>query len=192
MGKVSTLGNLSSMQKKMVVTVRECPARRVPSGEITSIPEGQFVTINQALGGNYTVTWMGNMLRIDGTDADAIGLKAEEFAFETSAQSNGQDINQDQIWQALETIYDPEIPISIVQLGLVYDVNVDQANRTAQINMTLTAPGCGMGPVLVSDVKYRVAKVPNVEQVNVDLVFDPPWSRDMMSEEAQLEAGLFF
>jgi len=191
--KVSTLGSLSSMQKKMVVTVRECPARRVPSGDITAIPEGQFVTINQALGGNYTVTWMGNMLRIDGTDADAIGLKAEEFSFDKpNANDNPDTISTDQVWQALETIFDPEIPISIVQLGLIYSVKVDQAGNTANINMTLTAPGCGMGPVLVSDVKYRVAKVPNVKQVNVELVFDPPWSRDMMSEEAQLEAGLFF
>lgn len=191
--KVSTLGSLSSMQKKMVVTVRECPARRVPSGDITAIPEGQFVTINQALGGNYTVTWMGNMLRIDGTDADAIGLKAEEFSFDKpNANDNPDTISTDQVWQALETIFDPEIPISIVQLGLIYSVKVDQAEHTANINMTLTAPGCGMGPVLVSDVKYRVAKVPNVKQVNVELVFDPPWSRDMMSEEAQLEAGLFF
>lgn len=191
--KVSTLGSLSSMQKKMVVTVRECPARRVPSGDITAIPEGQFVTINQALGGNYTVTWMGNMLRIDGTDADAIGLKAEEFNFDKpNASDNSDTISTDQVWQALETIFDPEIPISIVQLGLIYNVEVDQAENIANINMTLTAPGCGMGPVLVSDVKYRVAKVPNVKQVNVELVFDPPWSRDMMSEEAQLEAGLFF
>ena len=192
-GKVLTLGSLSAMQKKMVVTMRECPARRVPSGEITAIPEGQFVTINQALGGSYTVTWMGNMLRIDGTDADAIGLKAEEFAFAVLDSAGESDhISSDQVWQALETIYDPEIPISIVQLGLVYEVNINQATHTANINMTLTAPGCGMGPVLVSDVKYRVAKVPNVKQVNVELVFDPPWSRDMMSEEAQLEAGLFF
>jgi len=115
--KVSTLGSLSSMQKKMVVTVRECPARRVPSGDITAIPEGQFVTINQALGGNYTVTWMGNMLRIDGTDADAIGLKAEEFSFDKpNANDNPDTISTDQVWQALETIFDPEIPISIVQL----------------------------------------------------------------------------
>ena len=173
----------------MVVTERECPARRVPSGEITSIPEGQFVTINQALGGNYTVTWMGNMLRIDGTDADAIGLKAEELQF---AEGEHEDILEDQVWTALNSVFDPEIPISIVSLGLVYTVVINQETATVNVAMTLTAPGCGMGPVLVSDVKYRVAKVPNVAHVDVDLVFDPPWSKDMMSEEAQLEAGLFF
>ncbi|MBJ7549936.1 putative Fe-S cluster assembly protein SufT [Marinomonas ostreistagni] len=175
--------------QKMVVTQRECPARRVPSGDPTTIPEGQFITINQALGGNYTVTFQGNMLRIDGTDADAIGQEPEVLSF--SDDGSGQ-IVEDQVWQALDSVYDPEIPISLVSLGLVYNVAVDQAEKKVAIQMTLTAPGCGMGPVLVSDVKYRVAKVPNVANVHVDLVFDPPWSREMMSEEAQLEAGLFF
>ena len=173
----------------MVVTQRECPARRVPSGDPTTIPEGQFITINQALGGNYTVTFQGNMLRIDGTDADAIGQEPEVLTF--SDDGSGQ-IVEDQVWQALDSVYDPEIPISLVSLGLVYNVTVDQAEKQVAIQMTLTAPGCGMGPVLVSDVKYRVAKVPNVADVHVELVFDPPWSREMMSEEAQLEAGLFF
>ncbi len=173
----------------MVVTQRECPARRVPSGEPTTIPEGQFITINQALGGNYTVTFQGNMLRIDGTDADAIGQEPEVLSF--SDDGSGQ-IVEDQVWQALDSVYDPEIPISLVSLGLVYNVTVDQAEKQVAIQMTLTAPGCGMGPVLVSDVKYRVTKVPNVADVHVELVFDPPWSREMMSEEAQLEAGLFF
>ncbi len=173
----------------MVVTQRECPARRVPSGEPTTIPEGQFITINQALGGNYTVTFQGNMLRIDGTDADAIGQEPEVLSF---ADDGSGQIVEEQVWQALDSVYDPEIPISLVSLGLVYKVAVDQADKGVAIQMTLTAPGCGMGPVLVSDVKYRVAKVPNVANVNVELVFDPPWSREMMSEEAQLEAGLFF
>jgi len=173
----------------MVTTLAACPARKVPSGELFIIPEGQFITINQSLGGNYTVTFLGNMYRIDGTDAAAIGQEPEEFHFDPPA---GDSISKDQVWQALDTIYDPEIPISLVELGLIYDVSVDETTQTVQIKMTLTAPGCGMGPVLVSDVEYRVAKVPHVESVSVELVFDPPWSRDMMSEEAQLEAGLFF
>ena len=177
------------MQQAMVVTQRECPARRVPSGEQTAIPAGQFITINQALGGNYTVTWQGNMLRIDGTDADAIGQEAEVLDF---ADDGSGKINEQQIWEALDTIFDPEIPISLVSLGLVYEVAVDQDQSSVEIRMTLTAPGCGMGPVLVSDVEYRVAMVPAVDSVKVELVFDPPWTRDMMSEEAQLEAGLYF
>lgn len=175
--------------QKMVVTQRECPARRVPSGIPEIIPEGQFITINQSLGGNYTVTWQGNMLRIDGTDAQAIGQQPEILDF---ADLGTDDINEDQVWQALDSVFDPEIPISLVSLGLVYKVSLDQEKKSVAIQMTLTAPGCGMGPVLVGDVEYRVAKVPNVESVAVELVFDPPWSREMMSEEAQLEAGLFF
>lgn len=175
--------------QKMVVTQRPCAARRVPSGEPVVIPEGQFITINQSLGGNYTVTWEGNMVRIDGTDAGAIGQEVEVLSFD---KHDSDQIIEKQVWQAMNTIYDPEIPISIVSLGLVYKVILDQDTKSVLINMTLTAPGCGMGPVLVSDVEYRVAKVPNVDNVKVELVFDPPWSREMMSEEAELESGLFF
>ncbi len=171
----------------MVVSLAECPARQVPSGVPTVIPSGVFVTINQALGGNYTVTVNGNMMRVDGTDAAALGLEAEDIQFEDRGD---EQVHQDQIEQALRTIFDPEIPINLLDLGLVYGIDIDA--HKVNIRMTLTAPTCGMGPVLISDVKYRVAKVPNVESVEVELVFDPPWSRDMMTEEAQLEAGLFF
>ncbi len=175
------------MQQIMVDTKVACPARKVPSGELVVIPAGNFLNINQSLGGSYTVTWQGNMYRIDGTDAAAIGQEAESFDFEDNGSG---DIQVSQVWQALGTIFDPEIPISLVELGLIYNVTIDE--NTVEITMTLTAPGCGMGPVLVGDVEYRVAKVPNVGAVNVSLVFDPPWHKDMMSEEAQLEAGLFF
>lgn len=175
------------MQQQMVVTRRQTPARRVPSGVPVDIPEGEFVNIRQSLGGNYTVTWQGNMLRIDGTDADAIGCEPERLNFTDDGSGR---VRETQVWAALETIYDPEIPINLVSLGLIYKVEVNGGQ--VSIDMTLTAPGCGMGPVLVSDVEYRVGKVPNVAKVVVNLVFDPPWSREMMSEEAQLEAGLFF
>ncbi|WP_144393261.1 putative Fe-S cluster assembly protein SufT [Pleionea sediminis] len=177
------------MERKMVVTQRDCPARLVPAGTKISIPKDTFLTITQSLGGNYTVAVNGNLARIDGTDADAIGMKAQSFNFDTPADGS---IDESQVWDALKTIFDPEIPVNLVDLGLIYDVIIQQESKSVDINMTLTAPGCGMGPVLVSDVKYRVAKVPNVESVNVELVFDPPWSREMMSEEAQLETGMFF
>ena len=177
------------MQQTMVVTQRECPARRVPSGEPVVIPSGEFLAINQNLGGNYTVTWQGNMLRIDGTDAEAIGQQQEVLTF---VDDGSGKINEAQIWEVLDSIYDPEIPISLVALGLIYNVAIDQAKGSVDITMTLTAPGCGMGPVLISDVEYRSAKVPNVKTVKVELIFDPPWCKEMMSEEAQLEAGLFF
>ncbi|WP_188694001.1 putative Fe-S cluster assembly protein SufT [Bowmanella pacifica] len=177
------------MMQRMVVTQRDCKARRVPSGQMQMIPEGEFVNLTQDLGGNYTVTWQGNMLRIDGTDADALGRKPQVLEFDTPVDDQ---IVEAQVWQALETIFDPEIPINLVSLGLIYNVAIEQSTKTVTIQMTLTAPGCGMGPVLVGDVEYRVALVPNVEQVKVNLVFDPPWSRERMSEEALLEAGLFF
>lgn len=175
------------MEKRMVVAQQECPARQVPSGVPTLIPAGTFVTINQALGGNYTVTVNGNMMRVDGTDAALLGLEAEEIQFEDRGDNA---VHKDQIEQALRTIFDPEIPINLLDLGLIYKIDID--GNQVNIDMTLTAPTCGMGPVLISDVKYRVAKVPNVSAVEVKLVFTPAWSKDMMSEEAQLEAGLFF
>jgi probable FeS assembly SUF system protein SufT len=177
------------MERRMVVTTRECPARLVPVGTPVTIPRDTFVTITQSLGGSYTVILNGNMARVDGTDADALGLTPLEFDFTPPADGL---IDEVQVRQALKSIYDPEIPVDIVELGLVYGVTVDQARGLVRISMTLTAPGCGMGPVLVSDVKYRVSRVPHVRDVEVDLVFDPPWSRERMSDEAQLATGMFF
>lgn len=177
------------MQRSMVVTTRDCPARLVPVGTSITIPKDTFVTIVQDLGGNYTVTVNGNMARVDGTDADALGLKAEALEFSPPVDSQ---IDESQVWTTLKTIYDPEIPVDIVDLGLVYKVDIDQEDSRVAVTMTLTAPGCGMGPVLVGDIEYRLAKVPNVKSVDVALVFDPPWSRDMMSEEAQLVTGMFY
>lgn len=176
-------------EQRMVSTVRDCPARLVPVGDPLTIPANTFVTITQSLGGNYTVVYQGKMLRVDGTDADALGLEGFELSFEEPADGR---IHEEQIWTALESVYDPEIPVDLRSLGLIYSLKVDQHSRKVTIEMTLTAPGCGMGPVLVGDVKHRVRLVPNVKEVEVDLVFDPPWSRDMMSEEAQLETGVFF
>ena len=173
----------------MVVAQQDVPARLVPVGTPITIPEGSFVTLTQALGGNYTVVHNGNMARVDGTDAAALGLESEALSFEPA---DGDTIREDDVWTALKTIYDPEIPVNLVDLGLIYKVHIDQASKQVLIDMTLTAPACGMGPVLVSDVKYRSAMVPNVAEVKVELVFDPPWSREMMSEEAQLETGMFF
>lgn len=177
------------MERRMVVAQADCPARRVPDGTPLTIPKDTFVTITQALGGNYTVTYHGQMVRVDGTDAAALGLEPELLSF---PEPESDSILEEQVWQALGTVYDPEIPVDLVNLGLIYSVKIDQQAKRVDIEMTLTAPACGMGPVLVGDVEYRVKRVPNVETVVVDLVFDPPWSREMMSEEAQLETGMFF
>ena len=173
----------------MVSTLRACEGRLVPVGDPVQVPANEFVTITQSLGGNYTIVFRGNMVRIDGKDADALGFTKLELNFEPPADG---EISRAQVFEALETVFDPEIPVNLVSLGLIYDVQIDQAQGLVAIDMTLTAPGCGMGPVLVGDVKTRVAMVPNVRKVDVNLVFDPPWSRDKMSEEAQLETGMFF
>lgn len=176
-------------ERRMVVAQADCPARRVPDGTPLTIPEGTFLTITQALGGNYTLTYHGQMVRVDGTDAHILGLESEIISF---PESGDDQIVEDQVWQALGTVFDPEIPVDLVNLGLIYAVKIDQATGLVSIQMTLTAPACGMGPVLVGDVEYRVRKVPNVKSVAVELVFDPPWQRHMMSEEAQLQTGMFY
>ena len=127
----------------------------------------------------------GNLARVDGTDADALGLEAIELVFEPRGEAG---VSREHVEQALASIFDPEIPVNLLDLGLIYDVAIDAGVVT--VIMTLTAPGCGMGPVLVDDVKYRVGKVPGVETVDGWSSFSTPWSREMMSEEAQLELGM--
>ena len=175
------------MERRIVTTSRAVDARLVPTGDPIRIPAGAFITLTQTLGGAYTVVVEGNMARIAGKDGDAIGMTPPEHDF-GHANPDGS-IDENQVVAALETVFDPEIPVNISDLGLIYDVAVEGPD--VHIKMTLTAPGCGMGPVLVAEVRDRVALVPNVGSVDVELVFDPPWSRDMMSEAAQLELGVF-
>ena len=174
------------MKRQVLPTVREVAARLVPTGAPLEIPAGAFVTLTQSLGGTYTIVYNGNMARIDSEDADALGFEPETLSLAPPADGR---VCEDQVWQALRTVYDPEIPVNIVDLGLIYECVV--SNSQVDVDMTLTAPGCGMGPVLVADVERRVGNVPFVEAVRVNLVFDPPWQRDRMSEEAQLQLGLF-
>ena len=175
------------MERRMVTTVTDCPGRIVPVGTPITIPKDNFVTITQALGGNYTVTYNGNMVRVDGTDAAALGLEPEVLEFE---QPDGDDIVEEQVWDALRTVFDPEIPVDLVNLGLIYKVEIDQSAKSVYIEMTLTAPGCGMGPVITEDVKTKLEHVPNVDKVTVELTFDPPWNNDMLTDEAKLELGM--
>ena len=177
------------MERRVLVVQRDCPALLVPTGTPVTIPANTFITLTQSLGGSYTVVVNGNMARVDGTDADALGLIPLQFDFPAPTDER---VDIEQVWEVLRTIYDPEIPVSIVELGLVYGcaIECEGGRNTVRVTLTLTAPGCGMGPILVEDVKYRVACVPNVQDVRVDLVFDPPWSRDRMSDEARLELGM--
>ena len=165
---------------------RDCAARLVPTGDPASLTKGDFVTLVQAMGGSYTVVSGGNMMRVDPFDADALGFEAQDIRLETKPDGS---FGRAEVEEVLRSIYDPEIPVNILDLGLIYDCQVD--GRDVSIQMTLTAPGCGMGPVLVDDIVSRLRRSSDVGEVDVELVFDPPWSRELMSEEAQLQLGLY-
>ena len=172
----------------MVVAQQDVPARLVPVGTPITIPEGSFVTLTQALGGNYTVIMNGNMVQIREENADALGM---EIATPKATSGFNGDVTQ-QVWDQLKTCYDPEIPVNIVELGLIYDLNVlgPEEDKKVEIQMTLTAPGCGMGPVIAEEVDRKINGINGVTNVKVDLVWEPMWNRDMMSEEAKLELGM--
>ena len=170
---------------------RDCAATRIPSGEAITLPKDTRVLITQALGGSFTVYVEGNLFRIAGADGDAIG-KEPLRAPELPPGASDDDVNR-VVWDQLRTSFDPEIPINIVDLGLVYDCNITanpDGTRDVAIRMTLTAPGCGMGEVLVADVRDKLLMIPTVRKADVDLVFDPPWNQTMMSEAARLQTGM--
>ena len=174
------------MQRRIVPLSREVQGRLVPTGDPVTVPAGAFVTLTQNLGNSCTIVFNGNMARLDGADADALGLTPERLEFEPPKDGK---IDPAQVDAALRSVYDPEIPVNIVDLGLIYERRIEGGE--VLVEMTLTAPGCGMGPVLVADVERRLGKVPFVTSARVNLVFDPPWERTMMSEEARLELGLY-
>ncbi len=174
-----------------VTLQRDCKATIIPSGEEVNLPAGTVGYITQALGGSFSVYVEGNLFRIAGTDADALGQEPV-MPPELPANASNQDVEA-VIWQQMRTCFDPEIPINIVDLGLIYRCdlqNNDDGTRSVSIDMTLTAPGCGMGEILVDDVKEKVEIIPTIKEANVELVFDPPWHQGMMSEEARLQTGL--
>lgn len=176
--------------RENVTTTRECVARLVPVGTEILIPCDVQVTITQALGGSFTVLINGNLARIDESDADALGKPASS-SIDVSAYTGTALTDQD-IYQVMRSVYDPEIPVNIVDLGLVYHVDCHRTRTgyRVHVQMTLTAAGCGMGQVITEEVRQKVLRLPRVEEARVDLVFDPPWDMAMVSEEAQLELGL--
>jgi len=170
---------------------RDCEVVLVPQGDRVTLPAGSIGYITQALGGSYTVFVEGNLFRVAGQDGDAIG---KEPAPPIQLPEGASDSEVERlVWQQLRTCFDPEIPINVVDLGLVYEAEVApmEGGRRVSIRMTLTAPGCGMGDILVDDVRSKVELIPTVVEADVELVFDPPWNRSMMSEAARLETGMF-
>jgi probable FeS assembly SUF system protein SufT len=179
-------------ERETYTLTRDANMITIPDGMVGILKKGETVTLYQALGNNYTVvTEQGYMVRIAGADADALGMElrqSDALVSETTPEAVEQNC-----WEVMKAVYDPEIPVNIVDLGLVYACEVTPAGEglnDVHVRMTLTAPGCGMGPVIQSDVEKCIRALPGVAHVDVEVVLDPPWSRDMMSEVAQLQLGL--
>ena len=174
-----------------VTFARDCRGVIIPAGEETTLKAGTHGFITQALGGSFTVYVEGNLFRVAGVDADALG-KEPVRPPKLADDASDEDVEA-LAWEQMKTCFDPEIPVNIVDLGLIYSCTLERTesgNRHASITMTLTAPGCGMGDILVQDVKEKVELIPTIESTSVELVFDPPWNQSMMSDEARLQTGL--
>jgi probable FeS assembly SUF system protein SufT len=178
--------NVTSIELK-----RDCPAVQIPAGTSTTLSAGTPVDITQTLGGSYTVHAQGGLYRIAAQDADALGLKTP--GGETPTASEGGPVDEKAIWDALRTCFDPEIPVNIVDLGLVYDMQLAKlpsGQSRVDVKMTLTAPGCGMGSVIAGDAQVKLLNLPGVEDARVDIVWDPPWHHSMITEQGRKVLGL--
>ena len=185
--------NVTSVELK-----RDCEVIQIPSGSTTTLAAGTAVDVTQTLGGTYTIHANGGLYRVAAKDADALGLEpaAEKSAGGASlgaaAQSEGP-VDEKLVWETLKTCYDPEIPVNIVDLGLVYDLNIEtlpSGNSLVSVKMTLTAPGCGMGATIAGDAQQKILYLPGVEEAVVEIVWDPPWHQSMITEEGRRILGL--
>jgi probable FeS assembly SUF system protein SufT len=177
-----------------ITLTRDCEVIQIPNGTKMVLTAGTIVMITQSLGDTYTVTTdQGYMVRIAGKDADAIGFeRSAAAAASQEAPSTPEDLEK-LVWDQLRTCFDPEIPVNIVDLGLVYECNLrplDEGGHRAEVKITLTAPGCGMGGVLAADAQSKIAALPGIRETNVEVVFEPQWNPAMMSEAARLELGM--
>ena len=184
---------MNRMNESIELT-RDVEGVQIPTGFTMILQRGTEVTLMQSLGGSYTVMTPQGLARVEGRDADALGFEKEGRA-EAVAEIDPTDANQieGRVWEELRTCFDPEIPVNIVDLGLVYGCSVAAAEEggfRVGVEFTLTAPGCGMGDWLALDMKSKIEKVPGVKEVEVEVVFDPPWDQSRMSEEAKLELGM--
>jgi probable FeS assembly SUF system protein SufT len=187
-----------STPKKTIQLSRDCPAVKVPDGILGLLQAKETVTLQQAMGDSFSVLYQGNLYRVEGEHADALGLTVATN-IQTIITKTNTSLDE-KITLLLKTIYDPEIPVNILDLGLIYGwqifaIDPEQENnpkKRLHLTMTLTAPGCGMGPFLVEEVKRKLSLLPPVADTVVELVFDPPWSHDKMSAEAKLQLGLIY
>jgi probable FeS assembly SUF system protein SufT len=174
------------------VLTRDVEASVIPAGVKVTLQKGETAYVTQSLGGSYTVIVNGNMFRIEGRDADALGYEVAAKPVSTG-QPVAADALEKEIWNQLRSCYDPEIPVNVVDLGLIYDCHLTPLGANsfkADVKMTLTAPGCGMGPVLAQDVQTKLLSLEGVDDVNVELVWEPQWNQGMMTEAAKLQLGL--
>ena len=184
------------MARDSIILLRDVEATFIPQGGVAAVPAGTWLVMQQALGGSFTLmTERGQLVRVDGQDADALGPQYVAEATATAAARAASlegPFDDQKIWTALKEVFDPEIPASIVELGLVYSVVTEpvEGGHRVLVQMTLTAPGCGVGPMLVDDVRRKVLGVPGVKDADVEIVFDPPWEPSRMSEAARLQLGM--
>jgi probable FeS assembly SUF system protein SufT len=170
---------------------QDCEAIQIPAGLKTTIPAGTTVIITQNLGGSYTVACDYGLFRISEENAAALGI--EPRSAKEKSGTSAEDVDEEDVWEQLRTVYDPEIPVNIVDLGLVYDCQVTKdpsAGTRVEVKMTLTAPGCGMGPSIAQDARSKILTIPGVDEADVELVWDPPWNQHMISEIGKMKLGL--
>jgi probable FeS assembly SUF system protein SufT len=180
-------------QSSTKILTRDCEAIRIPSGETFTLTKGTSVVVTQALGGSFTVATDQGLARITDANADALGIEVAEKQPVPAAATEAVKVDEQAVWGQLRTCYDPEIPVNIVDLGLVYDCSVEQQDsQPAKVNvkMTLTAPGCGMGPTIAAEARAKIESVPGVGEAAVELVWDPPWNQAMISEAGKMKLGL--
>lgn len=188
-GLVVWLLNQTMNSPLPVVLTRDCPVIRIPAGSTDTIPAGTEVHITQTLGGSYTIQAPGGLYRVAPQDADALGFKVEK----ATSTSTGGPVNEDLVWQTLRTCFDPEIPVNIVDLGLVYDMKlspIPSGGSRVDVKMTLTAPGCGMGPAIAGDAQVKLLNLEGIEDATVEVVWDPPWHHSMITPEGKRILGL--
>ena len=180
------------MHEEITLT-RDVDAIQIPSGDSLTLPIGTVVYVTQRLGGTYTVATSAGLARISSQDADALGINPEVEQKKHEEYERLKDAPlEEQVWAQLKGVYDPEIPVDIVNLGLVYDCAIEDhaGKKVVAIKMTLTAPGCGMGPVIAADAQARIMTIPEIDEARVDLVWDPAWNQDMISEEGRMKLGM--
>ena len=174
--------------------IRDCEAIQIPSGQKTTIPVGTQGVITQSLGGSYTIATYQGLARVAEKDLDALGLeKPQAQATQKAASTTNGEVSEQAVWNQLRQCYDPEIPVNIVDLGLVYDcrlITKDDGSTRVEVKMTLTAPGCGMGPAIAHDAQSKILSIDGVDEADVQLVWDPPWNQNMISEAGRMKLGM--